>query len=591
MISRRVWWLSSALFALFCACGESEDQSIGVPGGPGADGGPNTSSADDDSTSLDGAATPSDSGSPLPVKITTDILLGELTDLRRLAYKELAPFTHKMESSYDRRSKTPGSGNANGATPFDCDGWWANFDGNGFIREETNQGRKERVLLDAEGPGAFMRMWSANPRGTLRFYFDNATTAALEVPMEDFLTGKVEPFVSPFGYSAVTGQLDGKNYPAANLYFPIPYRSHLKITVDVPAAVPPFNGGIFYQINYRTYDSATADVETFDRTKVSTYARNLVGLGMGVPELTLPKAETMKETAADLKADTATSVLSVGADSGGSRIREIVFDSVPTDAASLRGTLVRMVFDGEETVYAPIGDFFGGGPGATDHVSLPLSSKITGGTVALTSRWVMPFQSTAEISLVDATGKHVVTKAHVFTEPYPFDDTTFLFHAAYRPQKNFPARPVQDWNIATVEGEGNYVGTIVNITNPNGAWWGEGDEKVYVDGESFPSFFGTGTEDYFGYAWGSPQLFSRPFHAQVRYDLAKDPNNRISNARYHVFDRIPFNTSIRFDLEVERWETANPGLYLDGVAIFYAKKGGKVNVPKAANADLSFKSF
>lgn len=583
MISRRLYGLVALLVVGFFACGDDSPDvanSFGpTDGGIGGD-----SSAPDSDAS-------SDSGGPtVPVKITTDLLLGELTDLRRLAYKEIAPFTHRMESSYDRRSKVPGTGDANGATPFDCNGWWANFDGAGFIREETNQGRKERVLLDADGPGAFMRMWSANPRGTLHFYFDNAATSGLDVPMEDFLTGKVEPFVSPFGYSAVTGQLEGKNYPAANLYFPIPYRSHLKITVDVPAAAPPFNGGIFYQINYRTYDSKTADVETFNRSKVSTYARNLVGLGMGVPEVLVPKDETMKETAADLNADTGTPI-SVAADAGGSRIRKIVFDSVPTDPAALRGTVVKMVFDGEETVYVPIGDFFGGGPGATNHVSLPLSSKVTGGSVALTSRWVMPFQSKAEISLVDAMGKHVVTKAHAFTEPYPFDENTFLFHAVYRPQKNFPARPVQDWNIATVEGDGNYVGTIVNVTNPNGAWWGEGDEKVFVDGETFPSFFGTGTEDYFGYAWGSPELFSRPFHAQVRYDIAKDPNNRISDARYHVFDRIPFTRSIRFDLEVERWETANPGLYLDGVAIFYAKKGGTVNVPKPTNADLAFKSF
>ena len=37
-----------------------------------------------------------------------------------------------------------------------------------------------------------------------------------------------------------------------------------------------------------------------------------------------------------------------------------------------------------------------------------------------------------------------------------------------------------------------------------GGWWGEGDEKFFVDGEKFPSTFGTGSEDYFGYAWCHP---------------------------------------------------------------------------------------
>ena len=42
---------------------------------------------------------------------------------------------------------------------------------------------------------------------------------------------------------------------------------------------------------------------------------------------------------------------------------------------------------------------------------------------------------------------------------------------------------------------------LLSIT-PTWVGGGEGDEKVYVDGETFPSHFGTGTEDYYGYAWG-----------------------------------------------------------------------------------------
>ena len=26
-------------------------------------------------------------------------------------------------------------------------------------------------------------------------------------------------------------------------------------------------------------------------------------------------------------------------------------------------------------------------------------------------------------------------------------------------------------------------------------WWSEADETIYVDGETFPDYFGTGTED------------------------------------------------------------------------------------------------
>ena len=60
-----------------------------------------------------------------------------------------------------------------------------------------------------------------------------------------------------------------------------------------------------------------------------------------------------------------------------------------------------------------------------------------------------------------------------------------------------------------------YVGDCLTLFNTVYAWRGEGDEKIYVDGESFPSHFGTGTEDYYGYAWCRPERFTgHPFIAQ-----------------------------------------------------------------------------
>ena len=57
------------------------------------------------------------------------------------------------------------------------------------------------------------------------------------------------------------------------------------------------------------------------------------------------------------------------------------------------------------------------------------------------------------------------------------------------------------------------MGDTLAVVNGAAAWWGEGDEKIYVDDESFPSHFGTGTEDYYGYAWCRAKSFSSPFHA------------------------------------------------------------------------------
>ena len=56
---------------------------------------------------------------------------------------------------------------------------------------------------------------------------------------------------------------------------------------------------------------------------------------------------------------------------------------------------------------------------------------------------------------------------------------------------------------------------MLHVVEPRGGWWGEGDEKFFVDGEKFPSTFGTGSEDYFGYAWGDCTLFQHAYHDQT----------------------------------------------------------------------------
>ena len=92
------------------------------------------------------------------------------------------------------------------------------------------------------------------------------------------------------------------------------------------------------------------------------------------------------------------------------------------------------------------------------------------------------------------------------------------------------------------QGRGRFVGVELHVWNPRGGWWGEGDEKFYIDGEKFPSTFGTGSEDYFGYAWCNPTEFQNCYHNQTR-----NPNNRghISVNRWHITDNLPFQTLLR----------------------------------------------
>ena len=111
---------------------------------------------------------------------------------------------------------------------------------------------------------------------------------------------------------------------------------------------------------------------------------------------------------------------------------------------------------------------------------------------------------------------------------------------------------------------------MLHVWNPRGGWWGEGDEKFFVDGEKFPSTFGTGSEDYFGYAWCSPELFQHAYHNQTH----NDGNNRghISVNRWHIADQIPFQKS--FEGYIEKYfPNKRPTLYAS-TAYWYLEPGG-----------------
>ena len=112
------------------------------------------------------------------------------------------------------------------------------------------------------------------------------------------------------------------------------------------------------------------------------------------------------------------------------------------------------------------------------------------------------------------------------------------FHAKWRAE-TLKTRPFRDWTYCDLAGKGVFVGDMLSLTNPVPAWWGEGDEKIYVDGEPFPSWFGTGSEDYYGYAWSDPKPFQHAYHNQTRCD---GPGNRgrTSVNRFHILDAIPF---------------------------------------------------
>jgi hypothetical protein len=463
-----------------------------------------------------------------------------MVDLKGMAEFPKPYYTCRQFSSYDRRSKSPE------------EEWFANADRGQYLRVEDHQGRKEYVMVDADGPGAVVRIWSANPEGNLRIYLDRGSEPVLTASMSDLLGGRYPELPRPLG---------GEYSKGWNLYLPIPYAQHCKITSD--------KGDFYYHVNYRTYEPGTL-VESFSLDVLKALGPRLKQL---VAQLDSPRTTGLDEEG---EVEFFDFELPPG-ESAVQRLRGPLAISgavVRVDAedmeAALRGVILKVAFDGEPAVETPLGDFFGSAPGINPYATLPLGMTDTD---ELYSNWFMPFREGARVELLNTTRTAVALEGEMRIRPYRWSERSMHFHAKWRAQFDIPTRPMIDWNYLHATGRGVFAGAAFAIDNPVKDWWGEGDEKIYVDGEAFPSHFGTGTEDYYGYAWCWPGLFTHAYHAQPR---CTGPGNygRTSVNRFHILDRIPFQQDFRFDMELWHWN-AKCQVNMAVVAYWYARPGAR----------------
>jgi hypothetical protein len=520
-------------------------------------------------------------------KITFESLLEEMVDRDCIAQLPKPAYTCKQFSSYDRNSTQPGSST-----------WWANWDRSYFIRVEDNNGRKEHVLMDTVGPGAVVRFWATwhGPgggkfsNGTLRVYLNRKAEPVIEGPMAGLISGGLlagEPLSQ--GVSPQTAY----RHQGHNLYLPVPYARHCKITYETKSFIDEGarkGEALYYQINYRTYEPGT-NVKSFtmeDMKKASSVVNRIQQMfalneRTGLDNL----EEDLLEGSIPPSGEKSATI------SGQKAIRSLQFrleaDDLPQ---ALRSTVIKMVFDGTTTVWCPIGDFFGTGYHIRPHSTwyTDVSNDKT-----LSCYWVMPFLKKAEIHILNLGSAPVeVTLGKVLSGPWEWNNRSCYFHAAWKQWANIQTQSNEkakdhgafDLNWITVKGRGVYVGDVLTLFNTANTWWGEGDEKIYVDGEYFPSHIGTGTEDYYGYAWCKPNFFESAFHAQPSGDGNLVPGFTV-NCRYRSLDAIPFRKSIKFDMEL--WHWAKTTMHYAPTTIWYARPAAMWDVkpdPKEAKRSI-----
>ncbi|MDF2699623.1 MAG: hypothetical protein K0Q49_1179 [Haloplasmataceae bacterium] len=484
-----------------------------------------------------------------PIQETTHLtyedIVKRLYDLESLSIKPIIGEKSSQFSSYDRRSKY--------TTMFDeYSDWSVNGDWGGFIRKQPDGGL---VIAEAKGPGYITRIWSAAPKtGHIKIYIDGASVPVFDDQFKNLFS--LSTNLGVFNYSEL-------NYVASqgnNFYIPITYNESIKVVL--------YNDwGSYYLLDYTTLPEQYS-VESFklplSTTQIAALSKAqeffINDLGTNPIQRT---NETKITNSYNIEASQREEIFNSNETNAitGIRIKVNNLTEPFEDWEALRELTISAYWDGEEkpSVWAPLGDFFGSAAGINTFKALPVGMQEDGWFY---SYWYMPFETGAKIVIGNDGTKTRNLDVEITTAPLdqPINEL-MRFHAKWTRNTDQEAGNDRwpDSLILKTEGQGRFLGFMLHLyktdnrVDPNGGegayWWGEGDEKFFIDGEKFPSWFGTGTEDYFGYAWCDPSLFSRPFHSQpYNKGGVHAEGNRVNN-RFQIIDNIPFQDSFEGYLE------------------------------------------
>ena len=282
---------------------------------------------------------------------------------------------------------------------------------------------------------------------------------------------------------------------------------------------------------------------------------------------------------------------------GAGCIRHIWMTVNCPDRFYLRKILLRMFWDGEDapSVLVPLGDFFGVGHGVANHYHSAVMNMVANQdgpqkNAAMNCFIPMPFSSGARIEILNEADCDI--DAFYFYIDYDAEDAipdnSMRFHCQWKRKRQCSGKAditAENWRdgcnltandnyvILDAKGCGSYIGCNISVdhTNPieKFPWFGEGDDMIFIDGESWPpTLHGTGTEDYFCAAWGYPSgkydalyhgiSLAEPINGVLKKDLWDTPetaepdlwySGKWTFYRWHLLDPIPFSKSIKVTIE------------------------------------------
>ena len=509
-------------------------------------------------------------------KITYLDMVNRMTNLETLATPALPGEKCSEFSSHQKTSQY-------NATTQRYENWAANDDDGKDTPRQEDGGM---VMADITGAGALVRFWSAFPQsGHVKIFLNGESEPTIDMPFKDYFNTAQSTF--PFNLPQLSYEVGrGKN-----CYIPITFSDSCKVVAYGGCGESNSNWGRYFQINYVTFPTETV-VENYSLSDPNKAALQAVNdhFASNISTTIAPYdgAETTSETVTIPKGEKVAIAEKTGSGAiTGLNVKINGLADAPAEWKALADMTVSAFWDNETkpSVWTTLGGFYSSITGLNEYQSFPIGVNADG---TMYSNWYMPYEDGAKI-VIGNDGDEDYSITYTYNKATLASDKAanlMRFHAkqnrAVDPARNGNAQ-WPDSTFLYTEGKGRFVGTSLHIYKELGVgdptsspewWWGEGDEKFYVDGEKFPSWFGTGSEDYFGYAWGSWNHFSAPYHSQPFTNGGMwGIGNRLNN-RIHILDSVPFEQSFNGTMEKYHRDRYSNWMFTN---YWYLEKGGVDN--------------
>lgn len=240
-----------------------------------------------------------------------------------------------------------------------------------------------------------------------------------------------------------------------------------------------------------------------------------------------------------------------------------------TPAGEYRLMILRFYWDDETepSVEVPVGDFFASGWGIMNEPVINSLAICVNPRSGFNSYWQMPFRKKCKITMENMSNKSVTLYYQIDYSLEEVAPKTQYFHAQFRRVESLPYKEVFTI-VDNIKGKGNYVGTYLAHGARQGGWWGEGEIKFYMDGDTeFPTICGTGEEDYFcgSYGYNDREIDGKMYYTEFSnlYTGFYEVNDSLIDGfvgifgqyRWHIEDPIRFEKDLKITIQSLAWRS------------------------------------